>query len=595
LVRTWYAPKRDISAVFVHEFGENVPADLGSISTPTDYFRYKVTVTDAAHPATNPLYTLTRNYAFLVENQWVAHLPEVSEDSPGAAPDELGVYYCDMFPFRKDVADPSTWLPREEVTAYVGAELVPQMVETFGAQTDEWGFPWSDAWTSYRPKDPERLSVALVDGQTWFHGRAPASGDAGISINASNRDNAGYGSLTDALMSTFDHELFHNLQRSLNLGLGGDGRVGGEGNRWKFFSEGTAVLASSVGQPLVHLGPSSQKRTYMTHANRHLLWGGGRFQDLIVNYDEVDPYHAAFYWRFLFEQCGGMQDGVWQPAVGMEIVRRALTLLYAGDLVDIGSSADLVQATPEVLDQALAGSSCPFQSYEESLVAFSRAIYGLRVEGGRCTGPGIPSGCGLYDPYDLYADPSVSTLSFSGVAQEARYETTSGAGTDLIDIVLDPAVQGQGLTLEFQTTVELDVRILFLIDGRVGARPRRLFAQGGAVEVAAGRTSDGHLLYSVPGIRAAASSRLGLIVTRLDGEELLDSVEEYTVLLRPHSNLCQPDGVPPSSSSSSSTVAHRSRARPRSCAAATTSGGRASAAAVISRPATSSNQRECTA
>ena len=76
----------------------------------------------------------------------------------------------------------------------------------------------------------------------------------------------------------------------------------------------------------------------MTYANRYLLWGGGRFQDLIANYDQVDPYYAAFYWRFLFEQCGGMQDGVQDPAAGMEIVRRALTVLYAGEIVDISAS-----------------------------------------------------------------------------------------------------------------------------------------------------------------------------------------------------------------------------------------------------------------
>ena len=224
----WYTRQRDFTAVFVHEFGTTVPSGPGHIATPTDYFRYKVTVTDADHPAANPLYILSQDYAFLMENQWIARLPEVREASPGAAPDELIVYYCDMFPFRKDDLDPNTWLPREKVTAYVGTELVPQMVEAFRVQSDEWGFPWTDAWTSYRAEDAERLSVALGDGQTWFHGPAPARGDARISINVSSRDNADYDTLADALMSTFHHELFHNLQRNLNLNLGGDGRWAGK-------------------------------------------------------------------------------------------------------------------------------------------------------------------------------------------------------------------------------------------------------------------------------------------------------------------------------------------------------------------------------
>jgi hypothetical protein len=519
LTPLWYAPKRALTAVFVHEFGATVPSGAESFATSTDYFRYEVTVTDIDHPSTNPLYAFSQEYAFLMENQWVVQLPEVHEASLGAAPDELVVYYCDMFPFRKDDADPGTWLPREAVTAYVGTELVPQMAEAFRVQSDEWGFPWTDAWTSYRTEDAERLSVALGDGQTWFHGPAPARGDARLSINASSRDNADYDSLTDALMSTFHHELFHNLQRNLNLSLGGDGRAGGQDNRWKFFSEGTAVLASSVAQPEVHLGPSSQRRAYMTYANRYRLWGGGRFQDLIANYDQVDPYYAAFYWRFLFEQCGGMQDA----AAGMEIVRRALMTLYAGKIVDISTSSDLFGATPEVLDRALAGSSCPFQAYRESLSAFSRAIYALRIEGGRCVDAGTPSGCGFCDPYGVYAAPSARTIAYTGAAQEIELEAPSGAGNDLIDVILDPVTEEQHLTLEFNAAADLDVRMLFLLDEGEGTSPSVAFGEEGVVELSAERTPDDHLRFTIPEIHTAASNRLGLIVTRFGGEEPLNS------------------------------------------------------------------------
>jgi hypothetical protein len=522
LTRLGYAPKRALTALFVHEFRATVPSGAGSLATPTDYFRYEVTVTDADHPSTDPLYAFNQEYAFLMENQWVAQLPEVREASPGAAPDELIVTYCDMFPFRKDDADPSTWLPRDQVSAYVGAELVPRMAEAFRVQSDEWGFSWTDAWTSYRAEDAERLSVALGEGQTWFHGPAPARGDARLSINVRSRDNADYDSLTDALMSTFHHELFHNLQRNLNLSLGGDGRVGGEGNRWKFYSEGTAVLASSVAQPGAHLGPSANSRAYMALANRYLVWGNGRFQDLIADYEQVDPYYAAFYWRFLYEQCGGMG-----------IVRRALTALYAGEIVDIGSSSDLVGVTPEVLDRAFAGSSCPFQGYEESLSAFSRAIYALRIEGGRCVDAGTPSGCGFYDPHGVYAAPSVHTIRYTGATQEVEFETTGGVGTDLIDVILDPTAEGQSLVLEFHTAAKLEVQLLFLIDNGEGMRLRETFVEEDVAELPAERTPDGYLRHTIPEIRTAASNRLGLIVTRFGGEEPLNSVGRYTILLRP--------------------------------------------------------------
>jgi len=527
LDRKWYAPNRDETAVFVHKFGTTVPAGRGSIATPTDYFRYEVTVTDADHPSTHPLYIQSQEYAFLMENQWVAQLPEVREQAPGAAPDELVVHYCDMFPFRRNDADPSTWVRREQITAYVGTELVPQMTEAYRVQSDEWGFPWSDAWTSYRAEDPGRLSVALGEGQTWYHGPAPARGDARISINVRAGDNAEYDTLADGIMSTYHHELFHNLQRNLNLSLGGEGRVGGEGNRWKFYSEGTAVLASSVGQPGVHLGPSSQRRAYMTYANRYLLWGGGRFQDLIANYDQVDPYYAALYWRFLFEHCDGMQD----PSAGMGIIRRALAILYAREVVDITASADLVWTTPEVLDRALAGSTCPFQSYKASLSAFSRAIYALRIEGGRCTEPGAPAGCGLYDPHGVYVAPSVHTLVYTGTTQEIEVEATSGAGTDLIEVVLGPAAEGHPLVLELDAAGEPDVRILTLADEGESTSPRVVFAPEGAVSISAERMADGRLLYSISENGTAASNRFGLVITRLDAEGPLDAV--WTIRLRP--------------------------------------------------------------
>jgi hypothetical protein len=120
----------DVAVVFAHEFAEVVVSGEGTIATPTDYFRYDITVTGADHPANDPLQAFSDEYALLMENQWIAPLPEVQEESAGAAPDELVVYYCDMFPFRKSPHDPATWLPREVVTDYVGAELVPPCVSS---------------------------------------------------------------------------------------------------------------------------------------------------------------------------------------------------------------------------------------------------------------------------------------------------------------------------------------------------------------------------------------------------------------------------------------------------------------------------------
>ena len=131
----------NVTVAFVREFAATVPANARTIGTPTDYFRYDVTMTDEGHPLTQPAYRLSADYAFLMENQWIAPLPEVSEGSTGAAPDELVVYYCDMVPFRANPHEPATWVPRDKVTEYVGRELVPQMVEAFRVQTRRVGFP----------------------------------------------------------------------------------------------------------------------------------------------------------------------------------------------------------------------------------------------------------------------------------------------------------------------------------------------------------------------------------------------------------------------------------------------------------------------
>jgi hypothetical protein len=174
-----------VTILFTVEF-YTVLGEAELTTTPTDYFRYDIAVSDNSQSAEEPIHASSKEYAFLMENQWVTRLPEVRERSPGAAPDELIVYYCDMFPFKGDHRDPVTWLPRSEIPDFVQTDLVPAMVEGFRVQTDAWGFPWDQAWTSYRPGDGAgRLSVALTDGETWYHGLAPGRGNSGIAINVS--------------------------------------------------------------------------------------------------------------------------------------------------------------------------------------------------------------------------------------------------------------------------------------------------------------------------------------------------------------------------------------------------------------------------
>ena len=362
-----------------------------------------------------------------------------------------------------------------------------------------------------------------------------------MAIKVKGGHNARYDTLTDGLMSTFHHELFHNLQRNINQIGGGDGDVDGAKNAWQFFSEGMAELASSVGQPLVQFAPTSRERAYMFDANSY-VGGGGFLGELNISYERMRPYYAAMYWRFLYEQCGGMKDGAKDPAAGMQVISRTLTVLYSGDTVDISSSADLIGELPEIMDRVLEGSSCPFKTYEESLTGFARAIYALRLDGGRCIEPGVPAGCGLYDPNSLYRDPPVSTITYTGTAityAEADQPFPAGIrssfGMDFVDVILDPTADGQPLTLQFygapEAEAEFNVQLWRLVDAGEGTRPQRIPTQITTTEILTRVNADGHLVYVIPAIDTTVCNRLGLIITRLDVKEISDPVGEYTIVL----------------------------------------------------------------
>jgi hypothetical protein len=495
-------------------------------------------VTSVNHPVADPWYTFDQDYAFLMENQWIARLPDVRETPAGAAPDELIVYYCDMFPFRKSAYDRTTWLPREAVPDYVSYELIPAMIEAVRVQTDDWGFPWYDTWTSYRSgEDAERLSVALVKGGTWFHGSAPSNGHSGISLRVNgNGYAADYDTLTDALVSVFYHELFHNLQKNILQKRGDNGDVNELESAWRFFAEGTAVLVPSVGRSATEFGPSTGARHYMENANRYLGVIGLEGGELNRSYQKMSPYHAALYWRFLYEQCGGMANGLEDPAKGMGVIRRALISLYSGDIVDIISSTDPVGEMPKLMDEVLKDSLCPFKTHRESLVAFARAIYGLRVDGGRCMAPGIPTGCGFYDPHYLYHDPPVDTIPYAGgaVVYSAANQLNpagikSSFGMDFVEVILDPTLDGQTLSVEFYgalgAAAEFNVQVWKLGPG--GSKPRAIAVEPEMMV----QNADRGYVYTIARVDTAAFNRLALLITRLDSHEAADPVGSYTVRL----------------------------------------------------------------
>ncbi len=503
------------TATFTVEFDDTI---LSGVETPTDYFQYSVYVGDDPVPAYGPV-----DYAFLMENQLIRDLPDVSEESLGAAPDWLKIYYCDMFPFRAGVQR----IDRVDVPVYVQTTFSDAVVEVFRTQTDDWGMgPWYSKWNSGRD-GPDWLSIALNESNTYYHGVAQS--DSGFAIRASGGWNVAYDNLIDGQMSTFHHEHFHNLQQNISLHLANHLYVGGIDGAWAFFSEGTAVLATSVGQPALQFSVAD-KYQYLSWANDFLR------EDLNQSYTNIaNP--AALYWRFLYEQCGGM-----------EVISRSLTALYTPDIVDVRSDA-IAQKMPAVMDRALEEASCSFLNpadtdhtpYEQSLLAFSRANYALRLENGRCDAPGTPVGCMYYDPHRKYFTPTLTyEIVYTGTEIPHSDQITSSFGMDFVDVVLDPATDLQPVEVEVYgaagADAQFNVQIWKLTTGTVGLKRYPLHIIEPEVLMPDG---NGHFVYTIDTIDTKQYNRLGLIITRIDSDEMDDPIGVYTVTVKPG------DSIPP--------------------------------------------------
>ena len=512
-------------------FQEFVRLGQRVIRTPTDYFSYRVTLTDARGTI---LQEIGEEFAFLMENQWRVPLPKVLEDAPGAAPSELLIYYYDMIPFQTDVRNPFTQLPRHQVEKYIQAELIPAMVRAFETQSNLWEFPWYEEWSNYRKdEEPKTLSVALGEYGVWFHGAAPSLGHAMISIRVDGTF-AGYTKLTDGILSVFQHELFHNQQRNISLHFGSKGNLFGKQGAWKMFSEGTAVLASLVGQPNIQFEPNAGIRSYLKRANNFLgseeIIGGS----LEKSYKEV-PYQTVIYWRFLYENCGGLENDVENPAEGMKVIRRALETLYGGKIVDINTSTAVAESLPQIMDVAIRSTpSCKFRSYKESLVHFARAIYLLRVEDGRCPAIRNFSDCGFYDPHQLYNVPRAEAYAISMEQVTLIHGSIpSSYGIDLVELNLDPSADGKSLQVIFKNPSysehEFNVEVWKLRAAGVDLESKRHLSKIG--EPKSIQSQNGFLLLEIDNVDTADFNGLGLIITRMDPYEDRETAARYSIEL----------------------------------------------------------------
>jgi hypothetical protein len=479
------------------------------------------------------LQQIEQPYAFLLENQWRVPLPKVLEATPGAAPRDLVIHSCDMMPFQANLRDPETQIPRQDIEHYLQTELIPAMQKAFKHQSDIWGLPWYEEWTSYRTEDGlKSLSVALGENGTWFHGPAPSLGHAMISIRVDGSF-VEYSNITDGIMSVFHHELFHNQQRNLNLHYGNRGDVAGKGDTWQLVSEGTAVLASLVGEPGVQMAASSMPRSYLRRANSFIGQDGVFNGGLNQNYQQI-PYHTALYWRFLYEQCGGIRRVVDDPSAGMKPIRYVLETLYGGNITDLEASASAIDLLPSIIDVALYKTrTCPFHSFEESLVSFARAIYLLRRDEGRCPAPHPYAWCGLYDPGRVYSIPDAQRYELGeGRRYRIKESIPNNFGLDLLELTLNPSMNGRPLKIVFKSASGPGYEYQVEVWGRPG--PSSGIGGGKYKAAFAGpiyseRTREGRLVLDIQSLQLEEMPGLDLVITRLDTHESTPISGQYII------------------------------------------------------------------
>jgi hypothetical protein len=221
----------------------------------------------------------------------------------------------------------------------------------------------------------------------------------------------------------------------------------------------------------------------------------------------------------------------------MSVIRNALSALYSGDFVDITSSTDLVAGLPRVMDAALAKTpACPFRTFQDSLVDLARAVYALRLDGGRCTARGLPSGCGLYDPNALYVEPAVQPIAFSASTGELSGSIANSYGSAFIEVMLGASSRARPMTIEIRSARDGDasfaVQVWELFDEGRGRGPRPVPAQADGPARLGTMEPGERLAYTVPSIDLADVNRIALIITRVDANEGSDPVGEYTIRLQ---------------------------------------------------------------
>jgi hypothetical protein len=475
---------------------------LDPATTPSDLYTLRINTMDG-----ETLWESLGRPAFVALDSWDVRLGDYA----------VRVYYATLFPFARGQNDLDNRLAPHQVSAFIENVLLPITRETWQTQFVEWGFgasvhpQWdSDNLIELVITDPP---YALFGGTgtyasfTGYDGRP--SPERRIWWLAANNSFQAYDTLENACKAVFAHEFFHLMQWNTLLSTGRPTDL------WISWIEGQGRFAPTVQYPELELSCEHlvmENSAYASGANRflalHLNTSYNR-----IEIDRGNKYDSAVYWRFLYEQYGDM-----------DIVRAAL------EEMPNHFNSDTVGGMKSAMDAALARVDGPFHSFEESLVAFARANYGLRLENAGMIASGDGSQAALlWDPDGIYVDPPLAAeLRYTDAP--LRYAGTIGAsyGMDFVEIGLDRSVHGQPLTLRFQakgSAARFHVRVWQLRSGL--ATPRAVTAGPDQMTW----KGDGTHELVIQRVDILQSNRLAVIITRLDPHEALDVVGAYHLTL----------------------------------------------------------------
>ena len=427
------------------------------------------------------------------------------------------VTYATLFPFARGQNDLDNRLSPGDVTDFVEHQFVPMIVDTWNTQFHAWGFgPIHPDWDRDRVVEVIVTAppFALFDGTGTYAALIGADGhpdpERRIWWFSSNNAFQAYDSLENGCKVTFSHEFFHLVQWNILVSTGRPQSF------WLYvFIEGQGKFAPSVQHPELEM-----QRDHLVAGDGSYASAANRFLTLRLNtsYRQLETdggskYDFAPYWRFLYEQFGGMG-----------VIRAALEeMAYHFD-------GDIVSAMDGAMDVALSRFDGPFHTFEESLIGFARANYGLRLGNGRCTAENRAECGGLYqDPDGRYADPPLEAkLNYTGSPISYDGAIPTSYGMDFIEVTLNPFLQDQPVAVTFRgggAVARFNVQIWKL---GPGPKPHAITLYP---EIVPQNQGDDHV-YVIPQLDTTTYDRLAIIVTRIDGEESSDPAGAYAVVVQ---------------------------------------------------------------